>query len=230
MNLKYEFTGETKKFDSITLRRIRRLSDGLVGGWIESKKNLSQEGNAFVYGYALVYGDAMVCGNARVYGNAWVFGNAQVFGYAQVDGNAQVYGNARVSGNAKVSGNAMVYGSAWVDGNAQVYGNALIDRPFPVTEEFIGWKKVRGAILKLQILGARRGGWGRKCRTNHCLVLESFPVDGESQKTTFASMHDPKFTYTVSKQAVSWTYNPDPNVECGAGIHFFCSRAEAENY
>ena len=61
MTKKYEFTGETKVFFGVTLRRIRALtaiaalgvSVGDLGGWIEKEDNLSQ-----------------------VYGNAWVYGNA----------------------------------------------------------------------------------------------------------------------------------------------------------
>ena len=37
MTKKYEFTGETKEHNGYTLHRIRRLSDGLVGGWAVSK-------------------------------------------------------------------------------------------------------------------------------------------------------------------------------------------------
>ena len=78
-NKKYEFTGETKTFCGVTLRRIRALvtiigvvNSGDCGGWIESENNL------------------------QVYGNAWVSGNAQVSGKAQVYGNAQVSGNAAI--------------------------------------------------------------------------------------------------------------------------------------
>ena len=64
-NAKYEFTGETKQWLGITLRRIRAVRDiaalgivaGTLGGWIENENNLSQ-----------------VSGNAWVYGNAWVSG------------------------------------------------------------------------------------------------------------------------------------------------------------
>jgi hypothetical protein len=106
MNRKYEFTGQTKG----NLKQIRRLKDGLVGGWIESEKNLSQEGDSFVYDNAGVAGNARVWGNARVYGNAKVVGNAKVFGDARVFGNAKVYGNAAVSGSAWVFGDADVSG------------------------------------------------------------------------------------------------------------------------
>ncbi len=105
--MKYKFTGETKEFCGMTLNRIQRISDGLIGGWIEREENLSQDGDCFV------------CGNAWVGGNAWVYGNARV------SDDARVYGNAWVGGNARVSDDARVYGNAWVYGNAAVYkGNA----------------------------------------------------------------------------------------------------------
>lgn len=44
MGPKYKFTGETINFDDHVLHRIKRLSDDKLGGWIESEKNLSQEG------------------------------------------------------------------------------------------------------------------------------------------------------------------------------------------
>ncbi len=91
--MKYEFTGETKKtglFGDITVKRIRAtiafgvVKAGELGGWIEKEENLSQEGDAWVYG------DAEVYGNARVYGDAEVYGNARVYGDAEVCGNARV--------------------------------------------------------------------------------------------------------------------------------------------
>ena len=59
MTTKYTFTGETKTVSGITLRRIKRISDGKVGGWIEHEKNLSQApGDAWVFDNACVSGDA----------------------------------------------------------------------------------------------------------------------------------------------------------------------------
>jgi hypothetical protein len=49
-----------------------QVHKGGLGGFLESEKNLDQEGNCWVYGYA------------RVYGNAWVFGDAKVYGKARV--------------------------------------------------------------------------------------------------------------------------------------------------
>lgn len=77
--MKYEFTGETKIFFGVKLKRIRatvaiekyNIAAGELGGWIEGEKNLDQSDNAWVSGNAQVYGNAWVSGNARVYGDAW---------------------------------------------------------------------------------------------------------------------------------------------------------------
>ena len=122
---KYELlVDDTITFFGVQLFRIKALisfsgiEKGEVGGYIASEKNLSQYGNAWVYG------DAKVSGDAEVYGDAWVSGNAKVSGDAKVYGNAWVYGDAEVSGDAKVYGNAWVYGNAEVYGDAEVSGNA----------------------------------------------------------------------------------------------------------
>lgn len=85
---KYRLTEETTKVVNRTLYRtlyrIQALRDfgnvkeGDIGGYIESEKNLSQDGNAWVSGDARVYGDACV------YGDAWVSGNARVYGDADI--------------------------------------------------------------------------------------------------------------------------------------------------
>ena len=138
MKKKYEFTGEVKEFDEIILYRIRRIKDGLVGGWIEKEENLSHEGSCFVYDEAVVFGNGKVYGDAKVYNNAEVFGDATVFGYAEVYdyarvcgytriyGNAEVYNNAEVRGDAMIYGNAEVYDYATVYGYARIYGNAEV--------------------------------------------------------------------------------------------------------
>ena len=90
---KYEITDETKTLSKGTvLHRIHALLDipksninaGDFGGWIEGVHNLSQDGDAWVFGNAQVYGNAKVSGNAKVYGDAEVYGNAEVSGDALV--------------------------------------------------------------------------------------------------------------------------------------------------
>lgn len=68
---KFEFTGETKILSNGTiLHRIKALVEikpgysivkaGDLGGWIEKEQNLSQDGNAWVYGDARVGSDSYV--------------------------------------------------------------------------------------------------------------------------------------------------------------------------
>ena len=89
-NTKYILTDVSKEVLGVKLFQIKALvafgnvSKDELGGWIEKEGNLSQDGDAWVYGNAMVYG------NARVYGNAWVSGNARVYGNAWVSGNASL--------------------------------------------------------------------------------------------------------------------------------------------
>jgi hypothetical protein len=84
--LKYALTEETIEVFGVTLHRIRYLADGELGGWLESEKNLVQDGDAWVYGDAQVSGNAQVSGDARVYGDAQVYGNAWEVSPLQIQG------------------------------------------------------------------------------------------------------------------------------------------------
>ena len=91
---KYELTSETKVINGLELHRIKAIKSfgsvekGELGGWIESEKNLSQDGDSWVFDNAKIYENARVFDNAKVYNNAWVRGNARVGGDATVGGDA----------------------------------------------------------------------------------------------------------------------------------------------
>ena len=77
---KYELTDETKVVNGVTLHRIRAVRDipehaiksGDLGGWLETAKNLSHDGAAWVMDSAYVMGKARVADSARVMGKARV--------------------------------------------------------------------------------------------------------------------------------------------------------------
>ena len=129
---KYEFTGETRAIDGRVLRRIRRLSDGAIGGWIEHEQNLSHEDScwvadgAAVFASARVYDAALVCDRAVVYDIASVHGFAVVSEHAAVYGSARVFGSARIKGHARARGRSRIGGSAIVTGDACVYRDAYL--------------------------------------------------------------------------------------------------------
>ena len=94
---------------------------------------------------------------------------------------------------------------------------------------FTAYKKVRNKkILTLEIPASaqRLGGiMGRKCRASSAKV-----VAGPDGETTWASRHDPEFTYTLGQTVEVKDFCTDPLQECAAGIHFFLTREEAEAY
>lgn len=119
MSRKYKYTGETMEYDGHLLHRIERLSDGKIGGWIESEENLSHECGCWIDDNAKVYE------NARVSDNAIVCDNAEVSGEASVMDNARVYGKATVTGCSSVYDDAQVYEDAFVY-DSNVYDDAVV--------------------------------------------------------------------------------------------------------
>lgn len=140
MKKKYELTDETSDSSWGVLHRIRalvnipkcRVKAGELGGWIESEKNLSQDGQCWVADDAMIFGDARVTedacvlGNARLIGRAKAMGSALVMGRSLVDDEATVCGNSIVSGLARAVGRSTVCGKAYVGGYAKISGYAVI--------------------------------------------------------------------------------------------------------
>lgn len=130
---KYELTTETLQYARHTLHRIKALKDfgiinaGELGGWIEKEENLSQYGNAWVYGDSMVYDNAIVSDNAWIYCNAKVYDNANVCDNAIIRDHARVFGNALVSDNADIFHYAMICGYVEVCGNAEIRNAKVYD-------------------------------------------------------------------------------------------------------
>lgn len=126
-------TSETLQYAGHTLHRIKALRDfgtiyaGELGGWIEKEENLSQVGNAWVYGDSMVYDNAIVSDNAWVYCNAKVYDNANVCGNAIIRDHARVFGNVLVSDNADIFNHAIICGYVEVRGNAEIRNAKVYD-------------------------------------------------------------------------------------------------------
>ena len=158
---KYELSSETKRGKGATLvgkmSRIRALktfgagedvvNEGEFGGWVDSYKNLSQDGCSWIFDDAEVWDGAVVSGNGVVYGNAQVYGNAEVkdtiednsvpvYGLyrpvygpvygPQIYGHAKVFDSAQIVGNARVYGNSKVFGKSVISEDARVYSSAEV--------------------------------------------------------------------------------------------------------
>lgn len=95
----------------------------------------------------------------------------------------------------------------------------------PEEGDFIGWKKCwNDVIVKLLITGKRSSATSRKCRCSEAKVLE---VIGEEEGI---SKKDASFVYRVGETLTIADFDEDRWNECSTGIHFFITKAEAEQY
>ena len=103
----------------------------------------------------------------------------------------------------------------------------------PEEGEFIGFKKASGYIVKLKITedAKRCSATSRKCRCSKAIVLSITTIDGKDDGTTeVKSGYDSKFIYKVGETVEVNNFCDDRWKECSAGIHFFITRREAEEY
>ena len=95
----------------------------------------------------------------------------------------------------------------------------------------IGWKKVEGHLIKLEIpLHAERTGtpMGRKCRCNVAKVLSITERFTGRELDGTASTRG--LVYKAGETVVPDEYDPDIRVECTHGIHFFLTKQEAKEW
>lgn len=103
----------------------------------------------------------------------------------------------------------------------------------PEEDEFIGWKKANGYLVKLLIPkdAKRSSATTRKCRCNKAKVLEIIKTEETQEETTkVASSYDNNFIYTLGEWVEVPDFDDDRWNECAAGIHFFMQRQVALHY
>ena len=140
MAKKYKLTDETTKIDGKTLYRIEaiipfaKIHEGDLGGFIESEKNLSHEGDCWVYDESMVSGNAIIKDNSVVCDESWV------------KDDATVEGKAIIRNSAIVGGKAIVKDTAWVDGGS-VYGEAIIEGDCQIHGDVSGHAKIKDNVV-----------------------------------------------------------------------------------
>ena len=103
----------------------------------------------------------------------------------------------------------------------------------PEEGSFIGYKKARRHIVKLEILAdaKRSSATTRKCRCSAAKVLSITTLDGKDDGTQFISSgRDSNFVYRVGEIVRVDDFDENRWNECSTGIHFFITRDEAVEY
>lgn len=156
MDKKYEILYDQKEkiYDGVCCYRIRALKDfsdvksGDIGGYVQSEKNLSQEGNCWIYDEAEVLNNAIVCDNAVVKNKAIVADNAVVLDDSIVKESAYTFGNSHIIGKSIISDHcriddfsvikdATIEGYAEIAGNTEITGNVIISDDTRITNSTI---------------------------------------------------------------------------------------------
>ena len=95
--MKYNFTGEEQTINGVLLKRIQRLSDNKIGGWIEKESNLTHDGDAWVSGDAQVSGDAWERSPLYIQGTRHALTNCK-FGFIQIGCQCLSFGDWKENG------------------------------------------------------------------------------------------------------------------------------------
>lgn len=117
-------------------RMIVFIKKGELGGYVESEKNLSQEGNSWICQSARVYENALVKDGSLVGNKVIVRGNAAIEDDAYV--RAMSIGKTIIEDNARIGGISTVgledpfvvfnHKGTRIRGNSAILGNTMIDR------------------------------------------------------------------------------------------------------
>lgn len=103
----------------------------------------------------------------------------------------------------------------------------------PSDGAFIGWKKVNGLLVKLEIPeDARRcSAAGTKCRCDYAKVLKIIDPEDETKVIDeVVNKEYAKTVYKVGENVYPDSFDENRWNECSHGIHFFINKQEAIDY
>jgi bacterial transferase hexapeptide repeat protein len=113
------------------------VKEGDIGGYIESDKNLSHDGDCWVYDDSKVYDNATVTDNAIVKyssvvtDNAYVTSKSIISNNSIISGNAKIFDNCNIDNKSHISGNSIIKSNVTIK-NSTVKDNVIIDGFFNI--------------------------------------------------------------------------------------------------
>ena len=151
MNKKYMILeDEAIKFEGRKLYRIQALKDfgdvekGQKGGYIQSERNLSHEGNCWIYNNAKAMDNSMVTDDATMFDNASMHdcatmrGHASMHNFASMHGNTSIHDHSRMYDRSSIHDYASMHNCASIHdysrmhdhsmmhGRSRVHGNSIL--------------------------------------------------------------------------------------------------------
>jgi hypothetical protein len=105
-----------------------------LGGYVQSEKNLDQNGTSWIFKGAIAMDDARVLNNAQLHHDALIKDKAIIKDKASAHNNVKITGHACVSQEAVITRNAQITNHATVHGKAFVTGDAMIGGYATITD------------------------------------------------------------------------------------------------
>ena len=109
------------------LQNFNDVHEGDIGGYVESDKNLSHEGDCWIYDDSKAYDNATISDNAIVKNSSSVMDNAYVVSNSVIDGNSIISGNSKIFDNCKVSDKSTVSGNSILKSNVSIESSIIKD-------------------------------------------------------------------------------------------------------
>ena len=103
----------------------------------------------------------------------------------------------------------------------------------PSDGSFIGWKKVHGKLVKLEIPedAKRSSATTRKCRCDKAKVLAITDIEGNNPVSEIENIsQDHHVLYKVGEVVYPDSFDENRFNECSHGIHFFINKQDAIDY
>ena len=103
----------------------------------------------------------------------------------------------------------------------------------PSEGAFIGWKKCRNYLIKLEIPedAKRSSATTRKCRCDKAKVLGIYHIDGSEANIDYVESWAYEYIkYEIGEMAYPDYFDEDRWNECSHGIHFFVNKQDAIDY
>ena len=103
----------------------------------------------------------------------------------------------------------------------------------PSDGAFIGWKKVKGCLIRLFIPedAKRCSATTQKCRCEFAKVLSIIRIEnGEELQSIENTSYTPSIVYKVGEIVKPDSFDENRWNECSHGIHFFINKQDALNY
>ena len=102
----------------------------------------------------------------------------------------------------------------------------------PSDGAFIGWKKVAGQLIKLEIPedAKRCSATSNKCRCDKAKVLAITDIATGTERKHITNTNYAMTTYTVGEMVYPDSFDENRWNECSNGIHFFINKQDAINY